>query len=200
MEALTVYQTDEAGAYLGPTVADESPLQPGVFLIPGGAVETPPPSAPEGHVPVWSDGGWSLVEDHRGAIVYDKGTGEPSIIESLGPLPSDKTSQVPGPDDIWDETSGAWVISPEGQAKLDRLAQIFHRLQRKEAYRPALGKEPDNGFEDTLGDVADAMLDYVESLIASGIPGLPSPSAELTHILTERARIKALYPKPDGQA
>ena len=57
----TVYQTDQTGAYLGETIAHESPLEPGVYLIPGGCVETAPPETKEGQVAVW-DGVWTLVD------------------------------------------------------------------------------------------------------------------------------------------
>jgi hypothetical protein len=40
-----VYQTDHLGLYVGETEADESPLEPGEFLIPGGCVEDPPTDA-----------------------------------------------------------------------------------------------------------------------------------------------------------
>lgn len=43
-----ISQLDAEGYFSGPTVADESPLEPGVFLIPMGAVDVPPPSVPEG--------------------------------------------------------------------------------------------------------------------------------------------------------
>jgi len=56
-----VYQTDQTGAYLGETIAHESPLEPGVYLIPGGCVETAPPETKEGQVAVW-DGVWTLVD------------------------------------------------------------------------------------------------------------------------------------------
>lgn len=58
----TVYQTDAQGYYVGPTIADESPLEPGVFLIPGGAVEAEPPSIPEGSRARWDGAGWHLEE------------------------------------------------------------------------------------------------------------------------------------------
>jgi hypothetical protein len=57
----TVYQLDQTGAYLGETIAHESPLEPGVYLIPGGCVETAPPETKEGQVTVW-DGVWTLVD------------------------------------------------------------------------------------------------------------------------------------------
>jgi len=61
MTTKTVYQFDLNGVYIGPTDADESPLEPGVYLIPGGCVETAPPEVAEGHIAVWSGNAWSDV-------------------------------------------------------------------------------------------------------------------------------------------
>jgi hypothetical protein len=54
-----VYQTDHNGYFVGQTQADESPLEPGVFLIPGGCVVDPPPSAEEGYRQRLVDGVWT---------------------------------------------------------------------------------------------------------------------------------------------
>lgn len=43
-----VLQLDAEGYFCGTTVADESPLEPGVFLIPAGAIDLPAPIVPEG--------------------------------------------------------------------------------------------------------------------------------------------------------
>jgi len=56
----TVYQLDQNGKYIGETIAHESPLEPGVYLIPGGCVETEPPETNKNQVAVW-DGVWTLV-------------------------------------------------------------------------------------------------------------------------------------------
>ncbi len=62
MTTKTVYQTDRAGHYLCETLADESPLQPGVFLIPAGAVDTAPPAEwPDEKWPRWNGAAWDLV-------------------------------------------------------------------------------------------------------------------------------------------
>jgi hypothetical protein len=61
MSTKIVYQTGPDGRYVGPTEADESPLEPGVWLIPAGAVETPPPEAPDGHFARWSGTAWEVV-------------------------------------------------------------------------------------------------------------------------------------------
>ena len=62
----TAYQTTPAGLLLGPVEADESPLEPGVYLLPAGAVETPPPDDwPEDKWPRWTGAAWALVNRPR---------------------------------------------------------------------------------------------------------------------------------------
>lgn len=56
----TVSQLDADGYYVGPVIADESPLEPGVWLIPAGAVDASPPDVPDGQRAVWSGAGWAL--------------------------------------------------------------------------------------------------------------------------------------------
>jgi hypothetical protein len=55
----TVSQLDAAGYFIGPTISDESPRQPGVFLIPAGAVDSLPPNIPQGQRALWN-GAWML--------------------------------------------------------------------------------------------------------------------------------------------
>ena len=56
-----VYQLDHEGYFVGLTVADESPLEKGVYLLPAGAVDTTPPTVPEGKKAKWN-GSW-VYED-----------------------------------------------------------------------------------------------------------------------------------------
>lgn len=56
-----VSQLNAAGYFVGPVVADESPMEPGVYLIPGGAVDIPPPNIPAGKVALWQGSGWAFV-------------------------------------------------------------------------------------------------------------------------------------------
>ena len=56
-----VYQAAHDGRFAGEVVADESPLEPGVYLIPAGCVEVAPPETAEGFFARWSDGEW-IVE------------------------------------------------------------------------------------------------------------------------------------------
>lgn len=59
---MLVYQTDNLGFYLGPIEADESPLEPGQYLIPAGAVPTAPPKLPPaGKAWRWNGSAWVLA-------------------------------------------------------------------------------------------------------------------------------------------
>ena len=61
MTTKTVYQIDSAGRYVGETLADASPLEENVWLMPAGTVETAPPAdVPEGHWPRWNGSSWDV--------------------------------------------------------------------------------------------------------------------------------------------
>lgn len=60
MKTKTFPSIDEAGYFVGLTVADESPLEPGVFLLPAGAVDTAQPTVPKGQRAKWSGEAWAL--------------------------------------------------------------------------------------------------------------------------------------------
>lgn len=62
MTTRTVYQTDRAGLFVCSTEADASPLEDGVWLLPAGAIEAPPPDEwPETHWPRWNGHAWQLI-------------------------------------------------------------------------------------------------------------------------------------------
>lgn len=60
----------DTGEYLGETVADESPLEPDVLLLPAHSTETEPPSAADHEKQVYRNGAWSLVPDWRGHVYW----------------------------------------------------------------------------------------------------------------------------------
>jgi hypothetical protein len=57
----TVYQTDFQGYFTCPVEADPSPLEPGVWLIPGGAVEVRPPVLSSGQRARWNGRAWDVI-------------------------------------------------------------------------------------------------------------------------------------------
>ena len=56
----TVSQLDAMGYFVGSVIADKSPLEDGVFLIPGGSVDFPPISVPEGFKAKWNGSGFDM--------------------------------------------------------------------------------------------------------------------------------------------
>ena len=62
MSGKTVYQTNYSGLFVTETIADESPLEPGIFLIPAGCVETAPPEEwADDQWPRWNGISWELI-------------------------------------------------------------------------------------------------------------------------------------------
>jgi len=60
MNQKTVCQLDSDDYFIGVTVADESPLEQGIFLLPHGCVDTDPPVVLDGQRAKWNNG-W-LIE------------------------------------------------------------------------------------------------------------------------------------------
>ena len=56
-----VSQLDESGVFISPVVADESPLEQGVFLIPRNAVDVTPPSIPDGYFAKWNGAEFEIL-------------------------------------------------------------------------------------------------------------------------------------------
>jgi len=82
MNQITVYQTDEDGAFLHPIIANELAQSPGVYNVPFGAKLTAPPDAPEGYVAVAVSEDWTTVEDHRQDTLYLVESGEPYALKT----------------------------------------------------------------------------------------------------------------------
>lgn len=74
------------GEHLGDGVADESPLEPGVFIIPGSSTTEAPPSVGKDECAVFVDGEWSVKKDLRGYRYWDA-DGKFSMITDIGEEP-----------------------------------------------------------------------------------------------------------------
>lgn len=53
MNQKLVSQLDENGFFVAAVFADESPLEPGVYLLPGGAIDAQAPAVPDGKRIKW---------------------------------------------------------------------------------------------------------------------------------------------------
>lgn len=97
--------------------------------LPANCTDKEPPEIEDGFVAVWNQAqsSWSLVEDHRGAVVYKTDTGEAIQILSLGILPENITTTPPdGVHQKWD--GSGWVDDAEAQ----HAAAVAEAEQQKE--------------------------------------------------------------------
>jgi hypothetical protein len=57
-----IYHYTVDGLFLGIGQADESPLEPGVWLTPAYATDIEPPAVPAGQQAIFADGAWQLQD------------------------------------------------------------------------------------------------------------------------------------------
>ncbi|WP_419737403.1 hypothetical protein [Pseudomonas sp. COR18] len=145
MQSKIVYQTNAQGLYVGTVVADPSPLEPDVWLVPGGCVEVAPPAVPDQKAAYWNGQAWQLVDFFQGLIVYSIASGEPKTLTGLDPIPAGYTVKQPSPGQIW--KNGEWV---------DDTAAILARL-----------------YQDKLAEISAGCAQYIEAGYSSNALGEP---------------------------
>ncbi len=98
--------------------------------LPANSTNIAPPPMKAGFVAVFNSASekWSLVEDHRGKIVYDILTGKSITIDELGQLPDDVVSVAPEGHFVkWNGKK--WVHD----ADAEKTAQITQATQQKDS-------------------------------------------------------------------
>ena len=79
----------ENGYFVGESFADESPLEPGIYLIPAHATETAAPKATKGKVAVFVNDAWELQDLPKEPVIDNsefeaKQAARKAIAERLG--------------------------------------------------------------------------------------------------------------------
>lgn len=177
MDEKPIYQYHlQTGEFLFTGIADSSPLEEGVWLIPAYATPTTPLETgmheaavyrdADGNVPTnHDDGEWRVVSDWRGVPLWSTTTGEPMQIDIIGVAPADI-----GATDIerteltttWDGTG--WVVD---------AALIARRLSaRQEAMLADISAERDRREESGFpyrGKVLDSTPRSVQRITAAAL-------------------------------
>ena len=119
-----VSQLDQDGYFVGVTTADPSPLEPGVFLIPGGCIDEPAPTIPQGQRAKWDNGQWVFEEipPEKPEQPYDSWTYDEETNTYVPPVPQ------PEPDYIWDEDDQAWYSPLENARRFASLSRPDFKL------------------------------------------------------------------------
>lgn len=69
-KTIIVYQTNRHGEYIGTAVAQESPRQPGLYLMPPNTYKDEPPPQKKGFAVVRKGESWEYVKDYRDAKLW----------------------------------------------------------------------------------------------------------------------------------
>jgi len=82
------------GEYAGASVPDESPLEPGVYLIPDFATSVKPPKLAEGKRRVFQNGKWRYEEMDVSVAVEESATEPELTVEQLAAVAKRRRNQL----------------------------------------------------------------------------------------------------------
>jgi hypothetical protein len=162
---LIYHYSSDIGEYISQSDAQESPLEPGVPLIPRFATADAPPAVSSHEAATWDGSTWQVVPDYRAVSVCQVDAegyfvsvkpmqiGEPL---SAGLVLADEPAGIKRP--RWD--GAAWVDGRTLQeVQTEKVAEI-----KQEANRRILARWPDYYQRNAaLGLLDAAMLDQVKS-------------------------------------
>lgn len=117
---MNVYSFNQnTNEYIGQDVADESPLEPGIYLTPALSTLISPPETAENEAAIFdrNSNSWSVVADYRIVSLWDKTTAA-KVAAALGKTPDElNATQIEPTIDYpkWDEASTSWVTDEDAQ-------------------------------------------------------------------------------------
>ena len=146
---MKAYQLDNEGFFIEETDCVESPLEPGVYLIPGGCITEPPlPRFGKNEIPQYVNGEWKIVPNFSGVLYFSKkdfsneklffkGEDKPKDFDSLyttvTPLSNESFQK-------WNEEKGIWEIDLE---KKIRPETYYLKSNFREVKLFSFAEEPD---------------------------------------------------------
>lgn len=142
MPKIIYHYAPDTGLFLGTSEADESPMEKGVYLIPGFATDVEPPSPGEHETVAFSAGTWVTIPDWRGVTLYSTGTGNTEQIEVAGVTPDQAGLTISPPPAANEREAaffkdGAWSIVPDW-----RGAKLFSTADGTPVSVNEIGKTP----------------------------------------------------------
>lgn len=115
------------GEYAGSSIADRSPLEPDVMLIPAYATDQAPPKANPREVAIFCDGAWQIAADWRSVALFSKADGSAITVTDIGTTPADVNATEaarPSPAHVW--KTEKWI--EDAQLKATLLVALKQRL------------------------------------------------------------------------
>ena len=119
--------------YTSDSVADESPLEPGIYLIPAFSTSIEPPGMSSNEVAIFDDikQSWSVISDYRQVDLWSKTTAQ-KIMAVLGETPADINATVVEPAveyPKWDVMTETWTIDEKAQLSAKEAAVTYEIQQ-----------------------------------------------------------------------
>jgi len=115
-----VYLYDENGLFTGTYNAQESPLDPGIYIAPNLSTDIKPIHTDKTW-PKFANGAWSNIPDNRG-MAWDKDSGVQVEYKELGYLPNNLTA-IAKPSGFYKWSGNTWVVDLAA-AKIAKAAEI----------------------------------------------------------------------------
>lgn len=139
----------ETHEFIGSATADESPLEPGVFLFPMYATETEPPEPSAHEIAVFEKKKWKLKPDWRGVPLFSVSDGSPVSIDQIGTVPADiQATDLPPESPFHSWSDGVWTLD---QVKVS--AQL--KIAKSQAFETINGLV--SGIRIALAGTSDAL-------------------------------------------
>lgn len=178
----TIYHYDPTtGCLVSTGIARESPLEPGVLLIPANATSCQVPETTSHEVAVFDthSNSWNVMADWRKTPLFSTSDGSAVEITEIGKTPSDVgATEIPPPGRGYTCINGEWVIDPQQQSEIlietqrQRLAEIDAQLAAIDAASARPAREV--ALAICRGEAASAMV-----------------TAKLTELETQAAGLRA---------
>lgn len=180
MKTLYHYQP-ETGELLGESLADPSPLEPEVWLIPAHATDLPPPKLKPRQVAVFRDNRWQLAPDWRSAALWSTEDGSAVSITDLGVTPTDAhATETPRPSAAHRWQNGQWQEDADLRSALldalkielcQQIDGLADQVRRELAGDPLRVAEYDRAAQEAstyqtagyIGTVPPAVLSWAEA-------------------------------------
>ena len=166
---MNIYTFDrETGLFTGVSVADESPLEPGVYLIPAFSTDIKPPAEID-KCAVFKDGAWTLVDFITSMQIFDIKTGElvePVLGKSVADLGTDKPMPEQGEHEFVYFENGDWVVRPDWRGHEYWLDDGSHHVIID------IGVEPPSNALDAMPVIpptVDQMIDSFKTAIQDSL-------------------------------
>lgn len=120
---MTIYNFDTVTKeYLGSSQATVDPVEAGKFLIPGNSTPIVPPTAAANEVAVFNGETWELKANHRGTPIWNKVTKGRFVMQDLGEITAEYTTQEPpSPYHKWSTSGNKWVADTSRKQEIIQL-------------------------------------------------------------------------------